>query len=183
MKREGHKESSFGDDNDKAIIDSIKTEMKNLFGDDPRRIEHTLKVTGYAEEIRRAEGGSAAVVQAAGLLHDIGIPAAERKHGSSAGVYQEMEGPPIAREILTRLEMSAEDVEHVCRIIGSHHSAGDIDTLEFRIIWDADWLVNLPREQGDAPKADLAERIEHIFRTAKGKEIARRILLTDGPHA
>ncbi len=169
------------DDRAEAMMDRVRTEMVKVFGGDAGRIDHTLKVTGYAEEIRRAEGGSVAVVQAAGLLHDIGIPAAERRHGSSAGLYQEMEGPPIAREILTRLAMSAEDVEHVCRIIGSHHSAGDIDTIEFRTIWDADWLVNLAPESRDTPRGQLADRIERIFRTAKGKEIARRIFLTDAP--
>ena len=40
------------------------------------------------------------MVRAAAILHDIGIHEAERKHGSSSGRLQELEGPPIARAIL-----------------------------------------------------------------------------------
>ena len=68
MKRRSRKESSFGDNNGQAVIDSIKAEMKNVFGEDHRRIDHTLSVLEYAEEIRLAEGGSAIVVRAAALL-------------------------------------------------------------------------------------------------------------------
>jgi len=35
----------------------------------------------------------------ASILHDVGIKAAEEKHGSSAGHFQELEGPEIARKI------------------------------------------------------------------------------------
>ena len=49
-----------------------------------------------------------AVVRAAAVLHDIGIREAERKHGSSAGKYQEVEGPPIARRILEKLSVDPE---------------------------------------------------------------------------
>ncbi len=84
MKRRGRKESSFGANNDKAIIDSIKAQMKNVFGDDRRRINHALSVLEYAETIRLPEGGSAIVVGAAALLHDIGIQETERKHRCSS---------------------------------------------------------------------------------------------------
>ncbi len=177
MKRRSRKESSFGDNNDKAIIDSIEAEMKKLFGEDHRRIDHALSVLEYAETIRLTEGGSAIVVRAAALLHDIGIHEAERKHGSAAGRYQEIEGPPIARSILKGLGLSSEDVEHICRIVGSHHSGGDIDTLEFRIIWDADWLVNIPDEHSDKSREELADLIRRVFRTPRGKKLAQALLL------
>ena len=34
-------------------------------------------------------------------MHDIGIHEAERKYNSSAGNYQELEGPAIAADILS----------------------------------------------------------------------------------
>src|ERR1035437_264125 len=80
--------------------------MKGVFGDDIRRIEHALRVLGFAEAILAQEPGcpgSREVVIAAAILHDIGIHQAEVKHGSAAGRYQEIEGPPIARGILERL--------------------------------------------------------------------------------
>ena len=45
------------------------------------------------------------VVQAAALLHDIGIPRARELHGEKATDYYEVEGPPVAREILAESEI------------------------------------------------------------------------------
>ena len=118
------------------VAGALIAEMKKVFGADERRIRHALGVLDYAERILAREGGDPLVVKAAAILHDIGIHEAERKHGSAGGKYQEMEGPPIAREILERVGVDAERAEHVCRIVGSHHSGG-IDTPEFRVIWDA----------------------------------------------
>jgi len=127
-----------------------------------------------------AEGrASPRIVCAAAILHDIGIHEAERKHGSSAGRFQEIEGPPIAREILERLGLDAADVEHVCRIVGSHHSAGDIDTPEFRVIWDADWLVNLAGPASEMDADALANKIRKIFRTAAGRALAFELFVPD----
>ena len=155
-----------------AMRDLIIEEMKDVFGDDQPRIDHALKVLDYAETILRSEPGSESVVIAAAILHDIGIREAERKHGSSAGRFQEIEGPPIAKEILGRLGLDADDIEHVCRIVGSHHSAGDIDTPEFRIIWDSDWLVNLPDNYAETHPDTWEDNVRGIFRTPAGLDLA-----------
>jgi len=152
--------------------DELISEMKKVFAADDKRINHALAVLGYAEKIQAAEHGDSFVVEAAAILHDIGIGKAERKYGSSAGKYQEIEGPPIAKEILRRLEIASDPVEHICRIIANHHSARNIDTAEFRIIWDADWLVNLQAGFPDLSNAEKAKMAEIIFKTSKGREIA-----------
>ena len=151
-------------------------EMKTVFGSDQRRIDHALAVLGYAEQINSVEGGDKLVVTAAGILHDIGILQAERKHGSSAGKYQQIEGPPIARTILERLGFDADRTDHICRIVGSHHTAHDIDTIEFRVLWDADWLVNLPEVLQGKPDTDRKAKIFGIFKTNAGREMALHLL-------
>ena len=151
--------------------------MEDYFGDDRRRIEHTRRVTGYAEQILRQEDGDYDVVVAAAVLHDIGIHEAERKYGSTAGRYQEKEGPPIARRILKRLGAQADLIDEVCAIIGHHHSPGRINTLNFRILYDADWLINLAGECNCSNKEKLGRIIEKLFLTTTGKEMARRIYL------
>lgn len=152
-------------------------EMKTVFGADQRRINHALAVLGFAQQIQQAEGGDKATVEAAAILHDIGIQQAERKHGSSAGIYQEIEGPSIARAILERQGVSADMIDHICEIVGQHHSAKTIDTLEFRIVWDADWLVNIPEELGSPGKEKLATAIEKIFKTNSGKKLAKEMYI------
>lgn len=160
-----------------VVRDKLIEEIENVFGDDRKRIEHALAVLNYADRIQAVEGGDPLVVRAAALLHDIGIHQAERKHGSAAGKYQEIEGPPIAREILSKCDIEPEAVEHVCRIIANHHSAKDIDTMEFRIIWDADWLVNIPADFPDAGPEKLKDIIEKTFKTHEGLKTAERLFL------
>ncbi|MHC4156788.1 MAG: HD domain-containing protein [Planctomycetota bacterium] len=162
-----------------AVRERLISEMKEIFGTDKRRIDHAIAVLDYAEQIQAQEGGDPLVVKAAAILHDIGIHEAERKHGSSAGKYQEMEGPPIAKAVLERHGVPPDVVEHICRIIASHHSTRDIDTVEFRIVWDADWLVNLSSDFADASRERLKEVIDKTFKTRKGRQIAIETFLKD----
>jgi HD superfamily phosphodiesterase len=155
-----------------VVRDRLVNEMKKVFERDQKRIDHALAVLDYAEQIQAVEGGDPLVVKAAAILHDIGIHEAERKYGSSAGKYQEIEGSPIAEEILKRHDVSPDAIEHICAIIANHHSARDIDTTEFRIVWDADRLVNIPEDFPDASREKLREIIDKTFKTDKGREIA-----------
>ncbi|UCF43166.1 MAG: HD domain-containing protein [Planctomycetota bacterium] len=160
-----------------AIRDKLIDEMKKVFAGDEQRIEHALGVLDYAERIQAAEGGDAMVVKAAAILHDIGIAQAERKYGSSEAKYQQAEGPIIARGILTKYDLDKADVEHICGIIASHHSARDIDTIEFNVVWDADRLVDIPAEFTGASKEELKQIIGKTFRTCAGRRIALELFV------
>jgi len=160
-----------------AVYEQLMTEMQQYFGDDRARIEHAMRVLDFAEQILKSEAASELVVRAAAILHDIGIPEAERTYGSAAGKYQEELGPPIAEGILRDVGLDEETVTHVCRIIANHHSARDIDTPEFHIIWDADWLVNMPGTHPDLSSQKRSGLIDRIFKTETGRRIAREQFL------
>jgi len=159
------------------LQDSLIDEMQSVFAGDERRIKHALAVLDYAEQIQQAEGADPLVVKAVAILHDIGIAEAERQYGSASARYQEMLGPPVAEAILKKYRLPAETIEHICRIVGSHHSGRDIDTIEFKCVWDADWLVNIPEVFEGKQKSELLQVIERTFRTGKGREIASRLFL------
>jgi endogenous inhibitor of DNA gyrase (YacG/DUF329 family) len=165
--------------NIKTIRDKLVARMKDMFGQDEKRIHHALRVLDYAERIGAVEGGDPLVIRAAAILHDIGIHEAERKHGSTAGKYQEMEGPPLAEAILKEDGLDPARIEHVCRIIANHHSARDIDTLEFRILWDADQLVNLQEDSADRREPPQRRMIDRLFRTGKGRQLAGELFPAD----
>jgi len=165
---------------EKGSTDFLLPEMEAVFSETRGMIDHTLKVHGYAMEIHEVEGGDAFVVGASAMLHDIGIPKAREVHGSSSGQYQEIEGPPIAREILTRHQVPAPAIDHICGIVANHHSDADpeiVDTLEFKILWDSDWLVNFPGRHRESTPKEKEDAIEAIFKTAKGKLLARQMFL------
>ena len=156
----------------------VIAEMKALFGDDQSRIDHALRVLDFAEQILAESSADVAIVTAAAILHDIGIPAAEATRGSSAARYQEIEGPPIAREILEKINVAPATVESVCTIIAHHHN-GQIDTPEFNIIWDADWLVNFPGHYSQADTNQRFAAIRKLFRTSVGRVLAEELFLRD----
>jgi putative nucleotidyltransferase with HDIG domain len=157
--------------------DKLICEMKKVFGEDQKRIEHALKVLDYAEKIRAVEGGDPLVVKAAAILHDIGIHEAERKYGSSAGKYQEIEGLPIAKKILKQYTLDTVTIEHICKIIANHHSSKDFDTAEFRIVVDADLIVNMNEDYPNISKDKLKRIIGNKFKTQEGSKIAKKLLL------
>jgi hypothetical protein len=77
-----------------------------------------------------------------------------------------------AIQILEPLGWNPSDIEHVCLIVGSHHSGHRIDTPEFRCIWDADWIVNLGEDYASLTQDKKRDLIERMFRTKTGRELA-----------
>jgi HD superfamily phosphodiesterase len=159
-----------------TITPKLIEEMKSVFGDDTRRINHALKVLDYAQKIRAKEGGDALVINTAAILHDIGIHRAEDKYGSAAGKYQEIEGPPIAEKILKKYDFDGEIIKKVCRIIANHHSGKCPESMEFRCVWDADKIVNISEELRVMSENNLKNFISKVFKTETGRIIANKML-------
>lgn len=141
---------------------------------DPHRIQHFAKVYAFARQIALAEGlgGTARDgLEAAAIVHDIGIKAALEKHGASDGKLQELEGPPLARSMLEGLGYPPELTERVCYLVGRHHTYRDIDGLDYRILLEADFLVNL--HESGATEDAVRSALRKIFRTETGARLCR----------
>lgn len=161
------------------LRDRVAIEMKKYFRSDFKRIGHATRVARYAEQIGKEEGGNLAVILSAAYLHDIGIHAAEEKHGSTAAKYQELEGPPIARGILEKLGARKELIDEVCDIVGHHHSPRETETTNFKAVYDADLIVNIEenRKDREPERARLEKIVEKSFLTESGKKKAQEVLL------
>lgn len=67
------------------------------------RVNHFLKVFAFAKTIAEGEDVDDAtkeILEAAAITHDIGIRVCFEKYGNCNGSHQEVEGPPIALEML-----------------------------------------------------------------------------------
>lgn len=163
-----------------AFLAAVRAAMQQYFGADQRRIEHALQVCRFAEQFLASIDADPVLTLSAACLHDIGIHEAERKHGSNAGNWQEIEGPPIAREILADLGAETAFIDLVTEIVGKHHTPRAVDSPEFRILWDADALVNFT-EVLPAKAAGQIEAILHKHMvTEPGLRMARKLFLEDG---
>lgn len=152
--------------------------MESYFGEDLKRINHAKQVLGHAEKLlEKYPDANRDIIVAAAILHDIGIPEAMRKYGSSMGRFQEIEGPPIARKIMRKLGVNDDKINEVCEIVGHHHTPGKIKTLNFKILSDSDWLVNIADDCDIENKDGLKKLIEKVFLTDAGMQMANEIYL------
>ena len=153
---------------DKQIAKVAQAMMEKNSGD-IRRIEHSLKVYGWALQLGVSEsidGNTMEILEITALLHDIGIHVAEKKYGHSTSQYQELEGPPVASEILTTLGYAPEIVERVCYIISKHHTFTAIDHIDFQLLVEADFLVNSTEDQ--LSENQILNFAKNIFKTESG---------------
>jgi uncharacterized protein len=149
---------------------------------DPKRIQHFLKVQSFADYISSRENLPAEtsfLLEVSAILHDIGIHACEEKYHSTAGHYQEIEGPPIARQILDDIGGFTEaQIERVLFLIGHHHTydSKQIDGLDYQILIEADFLVNLYEDH--APESAVMSARDKIFKTNTGLSLIEQMFLS-----
>ncbi|MCI6859340.1 MAG: HD domain-containing protein [Eubacterium sp.] len=145
---------------------------------DPKRIQHFLKVYTFAKLIGEGEELSPEemfILRTAAIVHDIGIKISEEKYGSSAGKYQEQEGPAAAGPLLAKLGYEEGVIDRVLFLIAHHHTYNNIEGKDYQILVEADFLVNL-YEDGCSRDACVAAG-ENVFRTKTGKWYLEKMFL------
>ena len=152
--------------------------MEEYFGEDTKRIQHAKAVLQHAQTIMQHERGERKVIVPAALLHDIDIKECERKYNAVRGDLQEKEGPPIADNILRNIHYPIEHIKEILEIIGNHHSRGNVKTINFQILYEADWLVNLNDDYTDLPIEKKETIIRTNFKTKTGLNLAKELFLT-----
>jgi HD superfamily phosphodiesterase len=146
--------------------------MVRYFEGDVKRINHLLKVYGFAKTIGELEGldeKTQEILEMASITHDIGIKISEKKHHSASGYYQQMEGPNEAKILLEGLEIEKETIERVCWLIAHHHTYHNIEQMDHQILVEADFLVNAWEDSMD--KTAIISVRTKVFRTEAGKSM------------
>ncbi|MBK5721802.1 HD domain-containing protein [Dysgonomonas sp. Marseille-P4677] len=149
--------------------------METVFESAPYGIDHTMKVLDNARQIIKEEkisSLSAHIVELSAVLHDIGAMKAMWKHGSMEGRFQELEGVPVAKEILQRQNYEQSVIDRVCYIVGNHHTPENIDGMDFQILWEADLIENMQMMDCIKDKEKLKHFISENFKTQAGKVLA-----------
>jgi HD superfamily phosphodiesterase len=158
------------------MINELHSAMIHLYGGDAKRIQHFCKVHGYAKliaEMEKIDGKTQFILEAAALTHDIGIHLCEKKYGDCSGKLQEKEGPGLAKKMLSELNFDESVSERVQFLIAHHHTYSDVDGIDYQILIEADFLVNLYED--NASVDGIKNAYENIFRTESGKKICREM--------
>lgn len=157
-------------------IGQVINAMIAYYAGDVRRINHFLKVYSFAKTIGEMEGldeSTQEIIEIAALTHDIGIKNSEKKYNSSAGNYQQIEGPPEAKKLLEGLGIESGVIDRVCWLIAHHHTYTDIQGIDYQILVEADFLVNFYE---DNMSNDSVHSVgSKIFKTLSGKAILNAI--------
>ncbi len=164
---------------DKLALLAMK--MIDYDAGDRKRINHFLKVTSYARTIgtmEKLDEDKLFILTAAALTHDIGIKVSLEKYGNCDGSHQEKEGPPIAEKMLSNLSFDRAVIDRVCWLIAHHHTYTDVIGLDYQILIEADFLVNL--DEGNASAESIASVRKNIFRTKSGLAIFDRLFPANG---
>jgi len=126
-------------------------------GQDQDRIRHAQAVLAEAESLLVSEAADWHIVVPAALLHDIGSR---------------------ARAVLLRLGLQLAEVEEVCDIVGHHHSPRPEESANFKVVYDADSLVNLGEAAAGRPRSELEALVRERFLTAAGRSRAEELFLS-----
>jgi uncharacterized protein len=137
---------------------------------DPMRIQHFIKVHDFAAVIGRLENidkDTLFVLETAAIVHDIGIHISEQKYGRCDGKLQEQEGPREAESLLKSVGgYTDEQIARVCWLVGHHHTYSHIDGMDYQILVEADFLVNIYEDKIE--KSAVASVRQKIFKTKSG---------------
>lgn len=151
------------------MLNKLHYEMIKLYKGDAKRIQHFCKVHSYAKliaEMENVDEHTSFIIETAALTHDIGIHLCEEKYGNCNGKLQEKEGPALAEKLLKKLGFAKDVSERVMYLIAHHHTYDDINEIDYQILVEADFLVNMYE---DGLSKDAVEHAYNkIFKTASG---------------
>ena len=167
-------EENIMDEQDRKLIEK----MMEYYAGDPKRVQHFLKVYEFAKLIGESESldtETMHILRTAAIVHDIGIKISEEKYGSSNGKYQEKEGPAVAEPMLLALGYDEAVIDRVLFLIAHHHTYNEIERIDYQILVEADFLVNLFE---DGSSREAAQKVQkNIFKTNTGTKYLSDLFL------
>lgn len=86
--------------------------------------------------------------------------------------------PRWPRQMLTEIGYPQEVVDRVCYLVGHHHTYLDMDGMDYQILVEADFLVNL--FENASTRKVIRSVDTKIFRTAAGRRILHAMFALDG---
>lgn len=161
-------------------MNELYKRMVSFYRGEPQQIQHFVKVHSFARLIGQEEHVEERIqytLEAAALVHDIGIRPAMEKYGKSNGKLQEQEGPAKAEAMMQELGFEKDVIERVSYLVGHHHTYTNIDGLDYQILVEADFLVNY--FEGEMSGEHIRDSVKKIFRTETGRHLVQEMFFPE----
>lgn len=154
------------------LIAAATEKMIDFYEGNLHDIAHFLKVWSLAKTIgaqEKLDAHSMEILELAAVVHDIACPLCRKKYGNTNGQNQEKESPPLVEAFFAGMPISREDVERISWLVAHHHTYTDVNTIEHRILLEADFLVNAG--ESSYSRKVIGEARQRVFCTAAGTRL------------
>ena len=139
-------------------------------------VDHFIRVWTYAKtigELEQLDEETQYILEVAAITHDIACPLCRDKYGNTNGKHQEEEGAPLVKEFLSDSEMTEVQIDRVAFLVGHHHTFTGIDSLDWQILIEADYIANAT-ENGYS-ETNVRNFIQKIMKTDSAKSLAKDV--------
>ena len=133
-------------------------------------IAHFLKVYTYARMIGEMENLTERKQE---TLEIAACPVCRVKYGNTNGSNQEKESPELVKNFLKDVEIDDEMKERINYLVSHHHTYTNVDGMDYRILLEADFLVNADESEMSEDAVETAR--ERVFETNTGKNLLTSI--------
>ena len=77
----------------------------------------------------------------------------------------------MAQKMLSEVGIENYMIERICYLIGNHHTYDHVEGMDYQILIEADFLVNMLED--DRSERSIRKAYEQIFKTESGKKLCR----------
>lgn len=159
------------------VADTIE-KMIAFYNGNLHDIDHFLKVWAMAKTIgeqEKLDSHTQEILELTAVVHDISCPLCREKYSNTGGKKQELESPPLVTAFFAELPVDPSDVARISWLVAHHHTYTNVDSLDHRILLEADFLVNAG-ESGYGQSAIQSAR-QRVFQTSTGIRLLESIYL------
>lgn len=163
------------------IVSSAIEKMIAFYQGNLHDINHFLKVWAFAKTIGEQEGlddQTQLTLELAAVVHDIACPLCRQKYGNTNGKYQELESPPLVEDFFAGMPVEGDMAERISWLVAHHHTYTHVDSLDYQILLEADFLVNAG--EGGLSRVAIETMRQNVFRTETGIRLLDSVYLRDG---
>lgn len=146
--------------------------MIDFYDGNTHDVAHFLKVYAYAETIGLSENLDVRTQQTleyAAIVHDIACPLCRKKYGNTNGKRQEEESEALLKDFLQEFPFDEDMKNRIIHLVCHHHTYTDVDGMDYRILLEADFLVNADESQ--YTKDVIQTFKKNVFQTRCGIQI------------
>jgi hypothetical protein len=121
--------------------------VKEEYAGDASRVARALLAFQHARELLAEQGGDPRTILAAAVLLAAGVDRRDPRRSAGPDVPN-TGGMPVATRILREIGFEEDTIGCVCRIAEAHRTGRELDTIEFKVVSDANVLARRGQTHG-----------------------------------